>query len=228
MDDNRRDERIPEDSTEGAPGRQVDPDERSLRAALDAAVSRGAGEDELAGIVASSPFIERLVWQFTVRKWAGPLYKHYDQVLEDWRGDTRGIVWTNARANGGRLVRESLKAKNFGAYWNGVVRCKSLTARARVLRDFYPSGDTGREFTDVPGPAGDDPSHEAELNERRLRLDEASRHLPTNLDRLIFRHLMDGTYDARMIADSAGCCTRTVRHAAARVLTWVRGILEIE
>jgi DNA-directed RNA polymerase specialized sigma24 family protein len=87
------------------------------------------------------------------------------------------------------------------------------------------SGDTGREFTDIPGPASDDPSLEAELNERRLRLDEASRHLPTSLDRLIFRHLMDGTYDARMIADSAGCCTRTVRHAAARVVAWIRGFL---
>jgi hypothetical protein len=174
------------------------------------------------------PFIERLVWQFTVRKWAGPLYKRYAQVLDDWRSITRLIVWTNAKARGGRLVRKSLQAKNFGGYWNHVVRCKSLTARARVLRDFYPRRDTGREFTDLPGPAGDDPALEAERNERRLRLAEVSRNLPTNLDRLIFHHLIDGTFDLRMVAASARCSTQTVRRAFVRVRARIQSILDHE
>ena len=209
--------------------REIDPNERSLHDELVNAVSEGASGDILARIVTNSPFVKQLVWQFTVKKWAGPLYRFYDELLDEWQSVTFVIVWSNAKANGGRLVRKSVQTKNFGGYWNRVVSRKSLTARDRVFRDFNRRGKTGLELTDLADPAGDDPSLEAERNEWRLRMmEEAARRLPTELDRLVFRHLIDGTFDLRMIAASAGCCTQTVRRALARVRTLILSILDRE
>jgi hypothetical protein len=219
---------LPEDLAPGESRRPTDPDELSFRAALESAVSGGAGEDKLAEIVVSSRFIVQLVRQYTGRRRSGSLYEHYSQVLGDWRSATLQLVWTNARAGGGKLVRESLRAKNFGGYWNYVVRLKSLTARGRVHGQSTLREENGREFTDLPGPASDDPSLEAEFNELRARLEDASRSLPTDLHRLVLQHIIDGTYDPKKIAILAMRNIERVRQAAAQVLAWLRRILGVE
>ena len=205
-----------------------DADELSFRAALEAVVAAGAGGKELARIVADSPFIEKLVAQFAVRKWAGPLFNYYGHAVLEWRAVTLEIVWTNASANGGRLVRKSLQARNFGAFWNHIVRLKCLTARGRVYRDINSREQNRGEFPELPGPASDDPSLEAELNELRARLGDAATSLPTDLHRLILHHLIDETYDLKKIAVLAGCDIETVRRAISELVALLRRIFGLE
>jgi hypothetical protein len=222
------DDEIPHEPTGRGSDRTTDSDEQSLRSALEAAVARDAPCDEFARIILSSPFINQLIVQFTGRWRSGPLFKVYSKVVDDWRSVTREIVSANTKAKDGKVVRESLRARRFGAYWNYLVRLKCLTARDRIYREIRPSGETGLGLLEPATSPHDDPASQAsylELVQLLHRLRETADELPRAVDRVVMRAILAGDFDERRLANSEYYRIVEVRSAAKRVRSLIAGIL---
>ena len=225
MDDNSRDEPLPEAPSSNRAGRELDPEELSLRAALEAAVSAGAGGDKLAELVVASPYIQGLVRQFTGKNRSGRLFGINQDDANDWYSVTLILVWMNARAGNGKTVRKSLEQRSFGAFWNIVVHRKARTARDLVFRDFCPRRVTGREVPEPASSPGDDPASQAASAETMQLLWETADRLPRELDRVVMKAILQADFDPRRVAESTPCCMKTVRLAAKRVRSLIERIL---